>query len=83
MKVTVSYLWATTNFRFTVLPSTCIETMYTLTIRKHNLPQYDHLKLVDYTDRQLVDLREDVTSYTYTMRYTGKDSNLVVSFGWS
>ena len=48
---------------------------YTLTIRKHNLPQYDHLKLVDYTDRQLVDLREDVTSYTYTMRYTGKDSN--------
>lgn len=49
--------------------------LYTLTIRKKNLPQYEHLKLVDYTTRQLVDLREDVTSYTYTMRHTGVDSN--------
>ena len=49
--------------------------LYTLTIRKKNLPQYDHLKLVDCTTRQLVDLREDVTSYTYTMRHTGVDSN--------
>ncbi len=48
---------------------------YTLTIRKHNLPQYEHLKLVDYTARQLVDLSEDVTSYTYSMRNTGMDSN--------
>jgi len=49
--------------------------LYTLTIRKKNLPQYEHLKLVDYTTRQLVELREDVTSYTYTMRHTGVDSN--------
>ncbi|EFA91896.1 hypothetical protein HMPREF0650_1109 [Hoylesella buccalis ATCC 35310] len=49
--------------------------LYTLTIRKKNLPQYEHLKLVDYTTRQLVDLREDVTSYSYTMRHTGVDSN--------
>ena len=49
--------------------------LYTLTIRKKNLPQYEHLKLVDNTTRQLVDLREDVTSYTYTMRHTGVDSN--------
>lgn len=48
---------------------------YTLTIRKKNLPQYEHLKLVDYTARQLVDLSEDVTSYTYSMRNTGMDSN--------
>ena len=48
---------------------------YTLTIHKHNLPQYEHLKLVDYTARQLVDLSEDVTSYTYSMRNTGMDSN--------
>ena len=46
-----------------------------MTIRKKNLPQYEHLKLVDYTTRQLVDLREDVTSHTYTMRHTGVDSN--------
>ena len=49
--------------------------LYTLTIRKKNLPQYEHLKLVDNSARQLVDLSDDVTSYTYTMRHTGVDSN--------
>ena len=49
--------------------------LYTLTIRKKNLPQYEHLKLVDNSARQLVDLSDDVTSYTYTMRHTGVNSN--------
>lgn len=44
---------------------------YRLTIRKKNLPQYEHLKLADFTARQLVDLSDGTATYSFSMSGTG------------
>jgi hypothetical protein len=49
--------------------------MYKLTIRKNNLPQYEHLKLADLVAGQLVDLSDKTTTYSFSMNQTGTNAN--------
>ncbi|MGI6242082.1 MAG: T9SS C-terminal target domain-containing protein [Prevotella sp.] len=49
--------------------------MYKLTIRRKNLPQYEHLKLADFVAHQLVDLSDMTTTYNFSMNETGTNVN--------